>query len=111
MINEIYIQIFKSFNISLITSEEAQAMNQKLLSSIRSAILITFVIGVIGGLVYSRIMAYSLAPTMKPANFQGLSLLQIPIVYLVDYISHAWICLLFAFTAAGLVYEFIPNRK
>ena len=54
-------------------------------------------------------MAYSLAPTMKPADFQGLPVWYIPIAYIVDYFSHAWICLLFAFVAAGLVYELIPK--
>lgn len=86
-------------------------MNQKILRTLRLVVLLTFVLGILGGLVYSRIMAYSLAPTMKPAHFQGLSLWEIPIAYLVDYLSHAWICLLFAFAAAGLVYEFIPKQK
>lgn len=85
-------------------------MSQKLLRTLRSAVLLIFIIGIIGGLVYSRITAYSLAPTMKPAQFQGLSPLEIPIAYFVDYMSHGWICLLFAFVAAGLVYEFIPKQ-
>lgn len=55
-------------------------------------------------------MAYSLAPTMKSALFQGLSLSQIPVAYILDYLSHGWLCLLFAFVAAGLVYEFIPKE-
>ncbi|MEM3641304.1 MAG: permease, partial [Candidatus Bathyarchaeia archaeon] len=34
----------------------------------------------------------------------------IPIVYLYDYFSHGTICLLFAFTVAGLIYEFVPKE-
>jgi hypothetical protein len=55
-------------------------------------------------------MAYSLAPTMKPADFHGLAIWEIPIAYLIDYFSHGWICLLFAFVAAGLIYEFVPKE-
>ncbi len=77
---------------------------------IRTAVLLAFVFAVFGALVYSRIMAYSLAPTMKPADFHGLPILYIPIAYLVDYFGHGWICLLFAFVVAGLIYEFIPKE-
>jgi hypothetical protein len=76
---------------------------------VRTYALLSFVIFVIGLLIYSRIMAYSLAPTMKPADFQGLPIWYIPIAYLIDYFSHGWICLLFAFVVAGLVYEFVPK--
>ncbi|MEM2889196.1 MAG: permease [Candidatus Bathyarchaeia archaeon] len=76
---------------------------------IRTTILLLFVLTVISLLIYSRIMAYSLAPTMKPADFHGLAIWEIPIAYLIDYFSHGWICLLFAFVAAGLVYEFVPK--
>ncbi|MEM2961113.1 MAG: permease, partial [Candidatus Bathyarchaeia archaeon] len=31
-------------------------------------------------------------------------------VYLYDYFSHAWICLLFAFSTAGLIYELVPKE-
>jgi uncharacterized membrane protein YraQ (UPF0718 family) len=54
-------------------------------------------------------MAYSLAPTMQPADFSKYAWYEIPFYYLWDYFSHAWICLLFAFTVAGLVYEFMPK--
>jgi hypothetical protein len=76
---------------------------------LRTASLLLFILVVVGLLVYSRIMAYSLAPTLEPADFSGLAWYEIPIYYLWDYVSHAWICLLFAFTAAGLVYEFMPK--
>lgn len=56
-------------------------------------------------------MAYSLAPTMKPADFHGLPVWYIPIAYLTDYFSHGWICLLFAFVTAGVIYEFIPKES
>jgi len=78
--------------------------------NVKSAIMLIFIFFTIGYLIYSRIMAYSLAPTMKPAEFHGLPLWQIPISYLIDYFSHGWICLLFAFVAAGLVYEFVPKE-
>ncbi|MGQ9552369.1 MAG: permease [Candidatus Bathycorpusculaceae bacterium] len=78
--------------------------------AIRSTIMLIFIFSTVGYLIYSRIMAYSLAPTMKPADFHGLPLWQIPISYLIDYFSHGWICLLFAFVAAGLVYEFVPKE-
>ena len=78
--------------------------------AIRSIILLIFIFFTIGYLIYSRIMAYSLAPTMKPADFHGLPIWEIPVAYLVDYFSHGWICLLFAFVVAGLVYEFVPKE-
>jgi len=77
---------------------------------LRTGVLLAFVFAIIGALIYTRIMAYSLAPTMKPAHFQGLSLWEIPVAYILDYLSHGWLCLLFAFVAAGLVYEFIPKE-
>ena len=63
-----------------------------------------------GYLNYTRVNAYSLAPTLEPEDFSKFSWYEIPFQYLWDYFSHAWICLLFAFTAAGLVYEFIPKE-
>jgi len=82
----------------------------ELVRRIRIVLLLLFVFIVIGLLVYSRIMAYSLAPTMEPADFSKYAWYEIPIYYLWDYVSHGWICLLFAFVAAGLVYEFIPKE-
>ncbi len=84
-------------------------MDPELARKFRTALLLLFVLVVIGLLIYSRIMAYSLAPTLKPADFSKYAWYEIPFYYLWDYISHAWICLLFAFTAAGLVYEFMPK--
>jgi len=72
--------------------------------------MLIFIFFTVGYLIYSRVRAYSLAPTMKPADFHGLAVWEIPVAYLVDYFSHGWICLLFAFVAAGLVYEFIPKE-
>ena len=72
--------------------------------------MLIFIFFTIGYLIYSRIMAYSLAPTMKPADFHGLPIWEIPVAYLLDYFSHGWICLLFAFVVAGLVYEFVPKE-
>jgi uncharacterized membrane protein YraQ (UPF0718 family) len=72
--------------------------------------MLIFIFFTIGYLIYSRIRAYSLAPTMKPADFHGLPIWEIPIAYLVDYFSHGWICLLFAFVVAGLVYVFVPKE-
>lgn len=85
-------------------------MNAEFVRRIRTTVLLLFVFTVIGLLIYSRIMAYSLAPTMKPADFRGLAIWEIPVAYLIDYFSHGWICLLFAFVAAGLVYEFVPKE-
>jgi hypothetical protein len=85
-------------------------MTEKTVRTIRTVILLLFVFIVIGLLIYSRIAAYSLAPTMKPADFHELPIWQIPISYLIDYFSHGTICLLFAFVAAGLVYEFVPKE-
>jgi len=85
-------------------------LNVELVRKIRATLLLLFVFLVIGLLIYSRIMAYSLAPTMKPADFHGLAIWEIPIAYLIDYFSHGWICLLFAFVAAGLIYEFVPKE-
>jgi uncharacterized membrane protein YraQ (UPF0718 family) len=82
---------------------------QKTYRIVRTAILLAFIIFVFGALIYSRVMAYSLAPTMKTADFHGLPIWYIPIAYLIDYFSHGWICLLFAFVTAGLIYEIIPK--
>lgn len=80
------------------------------LRAVRTAILLSFVVFVVGALIYSRIMAYSLAPTMQPSDFHGLPIWYIPVAYLLDYFSHGWICLLFAFVVAGLIYEMIPKE-
>lgn len=85
-------------------------MNEKTVRTIRTTVLLLFVFIVIGLLIYSRIMAYSLAPTTPPLELRGLPLWQIPITYLIDYFSHGIICLLFAFVVAGLVYEFVPKE-
>lgn len=85
-------------------------MDEKSIRKIRTTILLLFVFIVIGLLIYSRIIAYSLAPTTTPIELRGLPLWQIPITYLIDYFSHGIICLLFAFTVAGLVYEFVPKE-
>jgi len=84
-------------------------MNNKI-RILRAGLLIAFITAVFATLIYSRIKAYSLAPTMKPANFHGLPIWYIPIAYLIDYFSHGWICLLFAFVTAGLIYELIPKE-
>ena len=85
-------------------------MDAILTRKLKTALLLLFVFLVFGLLIYSRIMAFSLAPTMKPADFHGLAIWEIPIAYLIDYFSHGWICLLFAFVVAGLIYEFIPKE-
>jgi hypothetical protein len=85
-------------------------MNEALMRKIRTVFLLAFVLAVVGYLVYTRIKAYSIAPTLQPEDFSKYSWYEIPIHYLWDYFSHGWICLLFAFTAAGLVYEFIPKE-
>lgn len=77
---------------------------------VRTIILLTFVFAVIGALIYTRIKAYSVGPTLPPEYFSQLNWYEIPFHYLWDYFSHGWICLLFAFTAAGLVYEFMPKE-
>jgi len=75
----------------------------------RLLLILSFIAVVYALLVWSRISAYSLAPTMKPQDFSNLSWYEIPFYYLYDYFSHGTICLLFAFTTAGLVYEFAPK--
>jgi uncharacterized membrane protein YraQ (UPF0718 family) len=85
-------------------------MNEQAVRRIRTVLLLVFVFAVVGYLVYTRIRAYSIAPTMQPEDFSKYSWYEIPFVYLWDYFSHGWICLLFAFVAAGLVYEFVPKE-
>ncbi|MEM3549804.1 MAG: permease [Candidatus Bathyarchaeia archaeon] len=85
-------------------------MEEKTKRSIRAGLIIAFIIVVVGLLIYSRIQAYSLAPTSTPIQLRGYPLWAIPLVYLYDYFSHAWICLLFAFSVAGLIYEFVPKE-
>ena len=77
---------------------------------IQSIIMLIFIFFTVGYLIYSRIMAYSLAPTIQPIDLRELPLWEIPIAYLANYFYHGWICLLFAFVAAGLVYEFVPKE-
>ena len=76
---------------------------------IRSGVMLAFIVVVFALLIISRIRAYSLAPTLQPLDLQQFPLWLIPIAYIWDYFSHAWICLLFAFTTAGLLYEFLPK--
>lgn len=71
--------------------------------------MLAFIAFVFAALIYSRIRAYSLAPTLTQIDLQGLPLWLIPLIYLADYALHAWPCLLFAFVLAGLMYEFIPK--
>lgn len=85
-------------------------MEEKTKRTVRASVILAFVIIVIGLLINSRIQAYSLAPTSTPIELRGYPLWAIPIVYLYDYFSHGWICLLFAFTIAGIIYEFVPKE-
>ncbi|MEM3580289.1 MAG: permease [Candidatus Bathyarchaeia archaeon] len=85
-------------------------MEEKTKRAIRAGVILAFIAVVIGLLIYSRIQAYSLAPTSTPIELRGYPLWQIPFVYLYDYFSHGTICLLFAFTTAGLIYEFVPKE-
>jgi len=85
-------------------------MGEKIKRSIRAGVILAFLAIVVGLLVWSRIQAYSLAPTSKPVELRILPLWYIPILYLYDYFSHAWICLLFAFSIAGVIYEFVPKE-
>ncbi len=85
-------------------------MNRKVIRKIRIILLLLFVFAVVGYLIFTRIKAYSIGPTLPPEYFSQLNWYEIPFHYLWDYFSHGWICLLFAFTAAGLVYEFIPKE-
>ena len=85
-------------------------MEEKTKRAIRAGTILAFVAVVIGLLIYSRIQAYSLAPTSTPIELRGYPLWAIPVVYLYDYFSHGTICLLFAFTVAGLIYEFVPKE-
>jgi uncharacterized membrane protein YraQ (UPF0718 family) len=85
-------------------------MKEKTKRAIRAGIILAFIIVVVGLLIYSRIQAYSLAPTSTPIELRGYPLWTIPLVYLYDYFSHGTICLLFAFTVAGLIYEFVPKE-
>jgi len=80
------------------------------LRKLRTAALLFFIGVVIFLLIYSRIQAYSLAPTVQPLDLRGFIWWQIPLIYIWDYVSHAWICLLFAFTTAGLFSEFLPKH-
>lgn len=85
-------------------------MEEKTSRRLRTFIILAFIAAVFSGLVYSRIVAFSLAPTMRQVDFSGLTWWQVPIAYVWDYISHAWICLLFAFTLAGLISELAPKQ-
>jgi len=77
---------------------------------LRAAVILLFIILVFIALIYSRIMAFARVPFLSQPELQGLPFWLIPIVFLVDYWSHAWPCMLFAFVGAGLIYEFIPKE-
>ncbi len=83
----------------------------ELMRMIKTTLMMGFVVVISGLMIWTRINAYNMAPTMTAIELQGYPLYLIPVVYLWDYISHAWICLGFAFVAAGLLYEFIPKDK
>jgi uncharacterized membrane protein YraQ (UPF0718 family) len=76
---------------------------------LRAAIFLSFILFVFIALVFSRIIAFVQAPFLSQPELQGLPLWLIPIMFLIDYWSHAWSCMLFAFVGAGLIYEFIPK--
>jgi len=78
--------------------------------SLQTGVIVSFYIIVVGLLVYSRIQAYSLAQSYKPLELRNHPVWLIPLVYLYNYFSHAWICLLFAFSIAGLIYELVPKE-
>ncbi|MEM0211288.1 MAG: permease, partial [Candidatus Methanomethylicia archaeon] len=91
-------------------------MEEKTKRIIRTSILLAFFIIVIGLLIYSRVTARPTKETFKD-KLDALGLWETPLVYLAipalyiaDYFSHAWICLLFAFSVAGLIYEFVPKE-
>ncbi|MEM3728918.1 MAG: permease [Candidatus Bathyarchaeia archaeon] len=91
-------------------------MEEKTKRAIRTSILLAFFIIVIGLLIYSRVTARPTKETFKD-KLDALGLWETPLVYLAipalyiaDYFSHAWICLLFAFSVAGLIYEFVPKE-
>jgi len=91
-------------------------MEEKTKRALRTAVLLAFFIIVIGLLIYSRVTARPTKETFKD-KLDALGLwesplvyLAIPALYIADYFSHAWICLLFAFSVAGLIYEFVPKE-
>jgi len=86
-------------------------LDKKTIEKIRTVFLLLFVFFVVGLLIYSRVvLALSFTPTKTPEDFSKYAWYEVPFYYIWDYISHAWVCLLFAFTAAGLVYEFMPKQ-
>jgi len=86
-------------------------VHEKTVRKLKTILLLLFVFFVVGMLIYSRIaLALSFTPTTTPEDFSKYVWYEVPFYYLWDYFSHAWICLLFAFTAAGLVYEFMPKE-
>ncbi|MEM1530290.1 MAG: hypothetical protein QW502_04110 [Candidatus Bathyarchaeia archaeon] len=86
-------------------------MKEHVKRRLQTYIIISFYVIVIALLVNSRIQAYSLAPSYKPLELRNHPIWFIPLVYLYDYFSHAWLCLLFAFSIAGLIYELVPKES
>ncbi|MEM2320144.1 MAG: permease [Candidatus Bathyarchaeia archaeon] len=91
-------------------------MEEKTKRTVRTGILLAFFIIVIGLLIFSRVTARPTKETFRN-KLDALGLwgsplvyLAIPALYIADYFSHAWICLLFAFSVAGLIYEFVPKE-
>ncbi|MCS7123896.1 MAG: permease [Candidatus Bathyarchaeota archaeon] len=91
-------------------------MKEKTKRNIRAGLILAFMFVIMGLMVYSRVTAKPSKEIFKE-KLDKLGLwesplvyLAIPALYIADYFSHAWICLLFAFSVAGLIYEFVPKE-
>ncbi len=76
----------------------------------RTAIMLGFILAVIGLMAWSIVAKLTLTPQATSEDLKALPLWMIPLHYLWDYAQHGWLCLGFAFIVSGLFQEFIPQE-
>jgi uncharacterized membrane protein YraQ (UPF0718 family) len=75
----------------------------------RTAIMLGFILAVVGLMAWSIVAKLTLTPQATSEDLRALPLWMIPLHYLWDYAQHGWLCLGFAFIVSGLFQEFIPQ--
>jgi uncharacterized membrane protein YraQ (UPF0718 family) len=75
----------------------------------RTAVMLGFILAVVGLMAWSIITKLTLTPQSTAEDLRALPLWLIPLHYLWDYAQHGWLCLGFAFIVSGLFQEFLPQ--
>jgi len=77
--------------------------------AVKTALMLGVIVFFVVMMARAIIGSYTLTPQSTAEDLKGLPLWKIPIVYLLDYAGHGWLCLGFAFTIAGVFSEFLPQ--